>query len=88
MNANGEGVASSEASVIPSAPVQIGTGLSGNQLALFWPIWASNYDAYVTTNLTPPVVWSRVTNQLQSTNGLLYSQIFRTTNSDAHDSSG
>ena len=83
VNANGDGAASSEAGCHSACALgDWCTGLAGNQFSLFWPIWASNYDAYVTTNLTPPIVWSRVTNQFQSSNGLLYLN-FPATNSGA-----
>ena len=38
-------------------------GLPGT-LALGWPTWATDYQLYTTTNLTPPVTWSLATNEV------------------------
>jgi O-glycosyl hydrolase len=39
-------------------PVRVG----GNQFALAWPDWAGGFTLRATTNLTPPVAWTPVTN--------------------------
>jgi galactan endo-1,6-beta-galactosidase len=52
----------------PSAPVVAAT-ISGGQLLLSWPGWASNYSVYYATNLNAPVTWFLLTNQTQTING-------------------
>ncbi len=37
-------------------------------LMLGWPAWAGDWSLYITTNLNPPIIWSRATNAT-STNG-------------------
>ena len=42
---------------------QIGITYSGgNTVAIAWPSWASDWNLYSTTNLTPPINWVPVTN--------------------------
>jgi cellulose 1,4-beta-cellobiosidase len=48
---------------------ELSLGVSGNALAISWPGWASDWVLYSTTNLTPPVLWSPVTNTVGSSNG-------------------
>ncbi len=43
--------------------------VSSNALAIGWPGWASDWRLFAATNLTPPVVWSPVTNVVGSNNG-------------------
>jgi galactan endo-1,6-beta-galactosidase len=66
----------------PTAPVVTAT-LSGGQLSLSWPGWASNYSLYYATNLKPPVAWLALTNQPQSINGNL-DVVVPATNGIAH----
>jgi hypothetical protein len=42
---------------------------SAGALNLTWPDWASDWELYSTTNLTPPVQWSPVTGTVTSNNG-------------------
>ena len=42
---------------------------SANSLSLSWPGWAGDWGLYATTNLTPPLIWSPVTNAVGSSNG-------------------
>jgi fibronectin type 3 domain-containing protein len=44
--------------------------LNSNALAMSWPGWANDWTLYGATNLTPPVVWSPVTNAVGSNNGV------------------
>jgi len=47
-------------------------GMSGSAyaLAINWPEWANDWTLYGATNLTPPVVWSTVTNMAKVSNGV------------------
>jgi hypothetical protein len=56
----------------PPPPVQISATVSGGNLVLSWPGSASNYVAFATTNLAPPVAWTLVTNAPQSSNRVFY----------------
>jgi hypothetical protein len=50
-------------------PLQLGTVFTGgSQLALSWPLWASNYSVYAATNLAEPN-WQIITNAPQTSNG-------------------
>jgi hypothetical protein len=60
-----------------SAPVGVflslpalGTSMSPNALTLSWPAWANDWILLGATNLTPPVIWSPVTNAAGSNNGV------------------
>ncbi len=46
-------------------------GITANfgSLTISWPGWANDWGLYAATNLTPPVVWSGVTNAVVSDNG-------------------
>ena len=44
------------------------TPVAGGQFTLAWPAWAQNCHLYTTTNLAPPISWSRATNAV-CTNG-------------------
>jgi hypothetical protein len=50
---------------LPSLSVNV----SANALALNWPGWANDWILYAATNLTPPVVWTAVTNAVGTNNG-------------------
>jgi galactan endo-1,6-beta-galactosidase len=52
----------------PPAPVVAAT-ITGGQISLSWPGWASNYSVYYATNLNAPVAWFLVTNQTQTVDG-------------------
>jgi len=43
-------------------PPSVTLNASGGQLTLSWPAWASPLVLHQTTNLTPPVAWTPVTN--------------------------
>ncbi len=45
---------------------------ANGSLVLSWPAWASGYSVYSTTNLSPPVTWTLLTNLPQSNNGDFY----------------
>ena len=56
-----------------AAPIfrpQIDVSQSGNSLLLRWPGSASGFSLRSTTNLTPPITWTAVTNAAQSTGGV------------------
>jgi hypothetical protein len=40
-----------------------------SSLRLTWPGWANDWELYFTLNLTPPIIWSPVTNTVTNTNG-------------------
>jgi arabinan endo-1,5-alpha-L-arabinosidase len=44
---------------------------NGNQLSVSWPAWAGSLVLSSTTNLTPPVIWTPVTNLPTAANGQL-----------------
>ena len=73
VNTTGEGADSTAVGVTPHGPPLIGAALmvSGSQLSLTMPGWASNYAVYAATNLASPN-WRPVTNAPQSSNGVLY----------------
>jgi hypothetical protein len=66
LNAGGQSANSAEASATPHAPLQlvVNFGPSGGQLTFSWPSWATGFALYSTTNLTPPTVWSPITNAI------------------------
>jgi hypothetical protein len=53
----------------PAASPRLSFTSTGNSVTLIWPAAASTFSLLSTTNLTPPVIWSPVTNTIQSTNG-------------------
>jgi len=64
----GAGSYSTVASVLLPLPA-LGMIQSANSLALHWPGWANDWVLCATTNLTPPVIWSPVTNAVGTNNG-------------------
>ena len=50
------------------APLMLGAGLSGTNLALTWPLSGAGASLLTTTSLSPSTVWESVTNNVQ-TNG-------------------
>ena len=48
----------------------LGLSVSVNALAITWPAWASDWSLSAATNLTPPVLWWPVTNQVATNNGM------------------
>lgn len=70
VNANGESTPSSPAMAIVPLPQlnSVYTPRSGS-LVLSWPASASPFLLYYATNLTPPIVWSAVTNSVTNQNG-------------------
>lgn len=44
----------------------LGMSSSGSSLTLSWPNWANDWSLFSATNLTPPIVWSPVTNTIGS----------------------
>jgi hypothetical protein len=47
----------------PQSPALRFSSTAGSSIAFAWPDWAGPMPLYTATNLTPPVVWSRVTNE-------------------------
>ena len=66
-DACGTGTLSTAANVLLPLP-SLGMSFSTSTLALSWPGWASDWILYSTTNLTPPMVWTVVTNAVGSSN--------------------
>lgn len=63
LNANGESGDSTQATAtapLPAITAALSTG--SNALTLSWPVSAVNLTLYSASNLSPPVVWSAVTN--------------------------
>ncbi|HEX5219648.1 MAG TPA: hypothetical protein VFZ59_08775, partial [Verrucomicrobiae bacterium] len=52
----------------PSEP-QLGFGFEANEAVLTWPLNYVGYSVEVTTNLTPPVIWSPLPGPYPNTNG-------------------
>lgn len=70
VNAAGQSGNSSQVAVIITPALALVHGSGG--FVLSWPSWASGYQVYAATNLTPPVTWNMVTNAPQSNNGVFY----------------
>ncbi len=68
MDGCGAGSFSTLASVSLPLPA-LGLSASSSSLALSWPAWANDWGLYSATNLTPPVVWTPVTNAVGSNSG-------------------
>jgi hypothetical protein len=47
----------------------LGFSVAAGSLILSWPDWASDWLLYFTASLTPPIIWSPVTNSISSGNG-------------------
>jgi hypothetical protein len=66
-----DGCASSATSVAVGVPLplpELGLSQSEGLLTIRWPSWASDWALMSTSNLTPPSVWTELTNAV-STNG-------------------
>lgn len=70
----GTGNHTSAAGVVVSLP-SITYSFSNDALNLHWPDWATDWQLYATTNLTPPIVWLPVTNEITITNGELIANL-------------
>lgn len=70
VDANGESATSAEVNATPLAPPTLNIMTSGGMLTVSWSGWAGDWQLNEATNLTPPVVWSPVTNTVGSSNGL------------------
>jgi hypothetical protein len=46
-------------------------GVGTNGITLQWPDWADGWTLLATTSLTPPVMWTPVTNEIANSNGVL-----------------
>ncbi len=71
LDACGEGANSAALGVLlplPSLSMNVGSG----SLALSWPDWATDWQLYSATNLTPPVSWTLVPNATSATNGAFH----------------
>jgi predicted alpha-1,6-mannanase (GH76 family)/fibronectin type 3 domain-containing protein len=68
---NSYGVSANSAAlgVYLALPV-MGMSVNPDALTVSWPAWASDWTLYGSTNLTPPVAWSPVTNAVGSNNGV------------------
>jgi hypothetical protein len=68
-----EGIWSTQISqLIVTAPPQLAIVPSGTNVVVSWPLYASSYQLFSATNLTPPVAWSSVTRN-SDTNGIVIS---------------
>jgi predicted alpha-1,6-mannanase (GH76 family) len=68
-DACGAGADSAAVSVLLPLPA-LGMTTGTNALAISWPGWANDWSLCTTTNLTPPVVWTPVTNATSSNAGV------------------
>ena len=67
---DGCGTSANSAAVGVFLPVPaISMSAGANSLTMSWPNWATGWGLFSTTNLTPPAVWSPVTNSVANTNG-------------------
>jgi alpha-mannosidase len=66
-----DGAATATASTsVTALPLVLGfSQITAGQIGLSWPQWGSNCSLYVTTDLTPPIAWSLVTNHPVVLNG-------------------
>lgn len=69
LDACGAGLYSTAAGVLLPLPV-LTLSAGANSLAITWPGWASDWQVYVATNLTPPIRWWPTTNAVGSNNGV------------------
>lgn len=76
VNGGGQSADSPEVSVTVT-PVMTWAGGGGN-LMLSWPGWASGYNVFAATNLTPPIAWTLVSTTPESNNGEFYLNISTT----------
>jgi hypothetical protein len=67
-DACGAGAFSGVANVLLPLPA-LGMNFNASTMALSWPSWANDWKLFATTNLTPPMVWTEVTNAIGSSNG-------------------
>ncbi|MGH7980048.1 MAG: fibronectin type III domain-containing protein, partial [Limisphaerales bacterium] len=70
VNAAGQGGNSAQIAVIITPALNL-VHASG-AFILSWPSWASGYDLYSATDLTPPIAWNVVTRAPESNNGVFY----------------
>ncbi|HSU54938.1 MAG TPA: hypothetical protein VLT36_12845, partial [Candidatus Dormibacteraeota bacterium] len=56
---------------VPPASPRLDAAQSTSSLALQWPLAAANFSLLSTTNLTPPIVWTAVTNPIQTNANML-----------------
>jgi aryl-phospho-beta-D-glucosidase BglC (GH1 family) len=71
VNANGESLPSNQTAI--SIPLPALTGVytvSNNSVTLSWPLPATAFTLFSAPNLTPPIVWSPVTNAVVIQNGM------------------
>lgn len=52
---------------LPKPAVNI-ANVGANSLTISWPSWASDWNLYSTLDLTPPAIWTLVTNSVVNTN--------------------
>jgi hypothetical protein len=65
----GAGATSAAVGVFLPLPA-LGMSVSANAMVISWPGWANDWSLYATTNLTPPVIWTVVTNMTNGSNGV------------------
>ena len=68
-DACGAGANSSAVGIFLPLPA-LTMNVDSNSLALSWPGWASDWKLYSTPDLTPPAVWTWVTNVASSNAGV------------------
>jgi Concanavalin A-like lectin/glucanases superfamily/Glycosyl hydrolases family 2, sugar binding domain/Glycosyl hydrolases family 2/Glycosyl hydrolases family 2, TIM barrel domain len=68
VNSSGASANSTAVNAVLPLPV-LGLNMEPGLLAISWPAWATNWMLYSATDLTPPVAWSPVTNEVGNYNG-------------------
>ena len=68
VNSNGASTNSVAVGVFLPLPA-LGMSANSGSLTISWPGWANDWGLYASTNLTPPVGWTMVTNAVGSNNG-------------------
>ena len=66
----GTGTGSAVVAILLAQPTLSAAGFGSKTVNVQWPVWAMNWQLYVATNLTPPIIWQPVTNLIGSNNGL------------------
>ncbi len=71
-NSQGNVLPAAEAFGQMLAPLLLSANLNGAAMQMQWPLSGAGMTLTTTTNLSPPAVWSQVTNSIQNTNALFH----------------
>ena len=56
--------------LLPLPVLAMGMNVDASALSISWPTWASDWGLYCTTNLTPPINWTPVTDGITTNGGV------------------